>query len=256
MPVDTLELERISAAGWPGLRGHRIGDWWLRAGHGFTGRANSALVLGDPDRSLHGAVTDVVAWYRDIDIEPRFQIPTGTDVPSSVTDADAHLASAGWTVGDRVQVLAGSIATALQGTADRTDLVVTTQDRPGPAWSAHYLYRGNPLPPTAVAVVLAGSSPTFLTVSSTAGEVLGVGRGVVDEGWLGVTAVTVTPAARRQGIGSAVMAGLLRWGAEYGAEQAYLQVEHTNAGASALYARLGFVPHHGYHYRLQPAGRT
>lgn len=254
MPIDTLQLERISAAGWPGLQAHRIGDWWLRAGHGFTGRANSALVLGDPVAPSEQAAAEVVAWYHDRDIEPRFQIPTGTDVPPSVTATDAFLESSGWTVGDRVQVLTSSIASVLPQIDDRDDLVVTREHVPGLKWLAHYRYRGNPLPPTALAVLAAGSSPTFLTVSSAAGDVLGVGRGVVDDDWLGVTAVTVTPAARRRGIGSAVMAGLARWGVERGAAQAYLQVEHTNVGALALYGRLGFALHHGYHYRLFPAG--
>lgn len=253
MPVDTLELERIAAAGWPGLESQRIGDWWLRAGNGFTGRANSALVLGDPGRPLDDALAATVRWYSDRAAEPRFQLPTGIDVPASVGAVDVHLDAAGWAMGDRVTVLTGSVATALEQCAEHPDLVVTHADTPGTDWLAHYLYRGNPLPPTAIEVVTAGSSPTFLTVSSDAGDVLGVGRGVVDAGWLGVTAVTVTPIARRQGIGTAVMSGLLRWGAARGAAAAYLQVEQSNDAALRLYDRLGFAPHHGYHYRLAPA---
>lgn len=253
MPIDTLELERIAAAGWPGLESHRIGDWWLRSGNGFTGRANSALVLGEPARPVADAVDATVRWYSDRGAEPRFQLPIGTDVPAPVAAVDDHLDTAGWATGDRVTVLAGSVATAIERGAERTDVVVTNADTPGPDWLAHYLYRGNPLPPAAIEVVTAGPSPTFLTVSSAAGEVLGVGRGVVGSGWLGVTAVTVTPAARRQGIGTAVMSGLLRWGAGLGATDAYLQVEQTNDAALGLYDRLGFAPHHGYHYRLAPA---
>lgn len=256
MPVETLDLERISAVGWPGLQEHHVGEWWLRAGRGFTGRANSALVLGDPGRSVECAVAEVIAWYRARDIPPRFQMPTGPDVPPSVASTDTHLESVGWTIGDRVLVLAAGIDSTLQRIADRNDLWVTAADAPGPEWLAHYRYRGSLLPPHAVAVLGGGPSPTFLTVSSPTGEVLGVGRGVVDSGWLGVTAVTVIPPARRQGIGSAVMAGLLRWGVEHGALHVYLQVEQTNAGALALYDGLGFVHHHGYHYRLAPEGSS
>jgi ribosomal protein S18 acetylase RimI-like enzyme len=34
----------------------------------------------------------------------------------------------------------------------------------------------------------------------------------------------------------------------------YLQVEDDNEPARALYHRIGFAAHHGYHYRLAPGG--
>ena len=43
----------------------RLGDWLLRAADGWTGRANSALPVGDPDRPLDGAVDAVERWYAD-----------------------------------------------------------------------------------------------------------------------------------------------------------------------------------------------
>ena len=57
--------------------------------------------------------------------------------------------------------------------------------------------------------------------------------------WVGFRAVEVDPAHRRQGLGLAVMAALLEWGAERGATTAYLQVLGDNAPALALYERLG-----------------
>jgi len=41
-------LERICADAWPPVVQRPLGQWWLRAAGGFTGRANSALVVGDP----------------------------------------------------------------------------------------------------------------------------------------------------------------------------------------------------------------
>ena len=45
-----LELERVAAAHWRGTEQEWLGEWLLRAADGFTGRANSALPLGDPGR--------------------------------------------------------------------------------------------------------------------------------------------------------------------------------------------------------------
>ena len=47
-----LELERMAAAHWRGTEEEWLGEWLLRAADGFTGRANSALPLGDPGRPL------------------------------------------------------------------------------------------------------------------------------------------------------------------------------------------------------------
>ena len=41
--------------------------------------------------------------------------------------------------------------------------------------------------------------------------------------------------------------------AAQGAVSLYLQVAVGNQAARALYARTGFIEHHGYHYRLAPA---
>ena len=54
--------------------------------------------------------------------------------------------------------------------------------------------------------------------------------------------------SRRRGLGRAVMAALLGWGAERGATTAYLQVLGHNAPALALYDSMGFTTHHAYAY--------
>jgi GNAT superfamily N-acetyltransferase len=87
-----------------------------------------------------------------------------------------------------------------------------------------------------------------------AGRAVAVARGAVDDGWLGVMAVEVDPAYRRQGLASAVMAQLWRWAADRGATRSYLQVLTDNAAATALYAKLGYWVHHDYHYRVEPSG--
>lgn len=52
----------------------------------------------------------------------------------------------------------------------------------------------------------------------------------------------VAPAARRRGIGRAMMNEVLRFGATAGARTAYLEVRVSNAAARQFYAAHGFVP--------------
>src|SRR4051812_32397821 len=94
------ELERVAARGWRGRDTERLGEWLLRAAGGFTGRANSALPLGDPGVPVPDAVSRVERWYDARGVTPRFQVP----VPGAV-DVDAELDRRGWAYGDDVHVL-------------------------------------------------------------------------------------------------------------------------------------------------------
>ncbi len=70
----------------------------------------------------------------------------------------------------------------------------------------------------------------------------------LDRDWVGLGGLEVSPAHRRQGLGLAVVAALVEWGAERGAGTVFLQVLSDNAPALALYERLGFRTHHAYRY--------
>ncbi len=78
--VETItELERVAAAHWRGTEEEWLGDWLLRAADGFTGRANSALPLGDPGLPLDEALAAVTEWYRARGLPPMIAVPTPLD---------------------------------------------------------------------------------------------------------------------------------------------------------------------------------
>jgi ribosomal protein S18 acetylase RimI-like enzyme len=66
---------------------------------------------------------------------------------------------------------------------------------------------------------------------------------------VGLYDVFTASTVRGQGVASALCRSLLLRAAEAGARIGYLQVEHDNAGARAIYHRLGFVDAYGYRYR-------
>jgi ribosomal protein S18 acetylase RimI-like enzyme len=81
---------------------------------------------------------------------------------------------------------------------------------------------------------------------------VGVGFGIVERGWIGYYGIGTASHARRQGVGTAIMRALTERGVEHGATHAYLQVDHANDAAQAMYAGLGFTRSYGYHYRVRP----
>jgi len=244
-PLGVEDLERVAARGWQALEEDRLGDWLLRAAGGFTGRANSALVVGDPGVPLPDAVAAVTRWYAGRGLEPCAVLP---GVQSRA--ADAAFAAAGWRHGGNVLVL-----TAPLRPADPPAAPVELATAPDDAWLAGYRYHGAALPPVARQVLTNAPDVAFAAVrlDPAPAPLAAVARGVLTDGWLGVTAVTVAEQHRRRGLATAVMTALQRWALDRGAHSVYLQVTEENEPARALYRRAGFIEHHRYHYRRPAA---
>jgi GNAT superfamily N-acetyltransferase len=242
-PASRVEdLERLAARTWRGLEEEPYGDWLLRAGGGFTGRANSVLLLGEPPEPLDRAVAAVTCWYERRGLRPRAYVPS----PGG-EEADSALAAACWTRLEDNLVLTAP----LDGWA-APRVAVTLSPVPDDAWLTGYRYRGTPLPPVARDILVNADDPVFASVRLEAepAPLVAVARGVRVEDWLVVTAVTVDERHRREGLATAVMAALGGWARERGGRSCLLQVASSNEPALALYARLGFTEHHRYHYRL------
>jgi ribosomal protein S18 acetylase RimI-like enzyme len=141
-------------------------------------------------------------------------------------------------------------------TADIADIRQSTTDvrfaaEPDAAFLGLYRYRGQDLPPIARTLMMSAPWQAFGTISRD-GRTVACGR-ISVAGDLGVlTAVEVDPSSQRQGLGTAITAGLAAAAAGQGARRILLQVETTNAAARALYLRCGFRDSHRYHYMLSP----
>ena len=230
-----LLLERVAADALPALEQVEVDGWRLRASAGVTRRANSALPLSD---AL--PVDAVVDFYRSRDLPAVVQV--------SDPRTDAALEARGWQRDIAVQVM-----TAPLPAGDSTAVVV---DEPDEAWLDCWWSvdgRGGPeqLEVARRMQALVAAPAAYARVVRD-GRVVAVGRGVAQEGQLGVFSMAVRPEARRQGLARQVLAALGAWGRAQGAHQAYLQVFDGNAPARSLYASAGFRTAHRYHYRSLP----
>jgi ribosomal protein S18 acetylase RimI-like enzyme len=122
---------------------------------------------------------------------------------------------------------------------------------PDAAFLGLYRYRGQDLPPIARTLLMSAPWQAFGSIRRD-GQAVAVGRvSVADD--LGVlTAVEVDRACHRQGLGTAITAGLAAAAAAQGAQRILLQVETGNDPARALYLRCGFQDSHRYHYMMAP----
>lgn len=232
---EILALEETAAQGWPAPETERLGGWLLRAGEGWTRRANSALLLGDPGMPVEAALDRVRAWYAERGLTARLAVPLPAMAP-----ADHVAARTGWTQDVDVEVLTAPITPA---PLDPEVRIATTPDAD---WAA--VYEAKTVPSVGIRVLTAPATVAFGSLLDGATTVA-IGRGVVVDGWLGVAAMEVRPDYRRRGLAGRMLRALLAWGSANRATRCYLQVEDTNAAAIALYETAGFTRHHRYRTR-------
>jgi ribosomal protein S18 acetylase RimI-like enzyme len=243
--ASVAEVQQAGALGWRALETARLGDWLLRAGGGFTGRANSALAIGDPGRPLPEALATAEAWYTERDLPPRLQLP----VPGGTQGVRELLGQRGYGWSRPVHVMTAELGHVLRAADARSPGAadVRLDEAPDDAWLAAYRREGGPLPDAARDVLTNHPAVIFASVR-VADRAVAVARVAVDGRWAGLSAVEVASDHRRRGLAIQVSAAALRWAGIRGARQVYLQTEVHNTAAVMLYRSLGFGVHHDYSY--------
>ena len=235
------ELSRICTRGWPPTETELLGEWQLRAAGGFTGRANSAAVHGDPGLPLADALNRIRQFYAERDLPAKAQVIDG-----SVWES--RFAEAGWVgIGGTHDHAIVQVADLREAVASvrREDDEVSVTDRADDDWLGLYGRAATGAPAAARAVLEGPPTVGFVRIGD---PLIAIGRVVVTGEWAGMSCVEVTPAQQRHGLGRRIVDASLRWATEHGADKAYLQTMSHNDAALALYAHYGFADHHTYRY--------
>jgi GNAT superfamily N-acetyltransferase len=264
-PETSHHLERLAARAWPAEEVEEVEGWLLRRTAGVDRRrCNSLLPPADP-----------AAAARTVELALATAEELGFAASVQVSPAEGHLRldeeleRRGLAFGGPSLVLAGPLRGVPSTPADITIHVQDGPPKPGPvasppavavhtaALSAEWVeawadVSGIDGTRETAELVLAqlGDRARFATaVDARSSEILGVGIGVAEEGWVGLFSLAVVAPARRRGVATAIVDTLESWAATAGAEATYLQVEADNAAALSFYAARGFHIAHSYHYR-------
>ena len=247
LKIGSGDLQRICAAGWPAPVLEPLGDWMLRAAGGFTGRANSALVAGDPGLPVPEALIQVSEFYHRHGLPPRAQVVVGSAEEESLGQ---HAWSGIGGPRGGALVMVATLHTA--PTTPGSDVAVELAGRVDERWLALYNRAGGH-DPALVRSLLEG--PAQVAFARIGDPPVAVGRMVVTEAWAGLSAVEVLPELRRTGMATAVVDALRQWAIGEGARWCYLQVTEGNAAALTLWRQHGYRHHHSYRY-LSPSPRV
>lgn len=266
--VPATDAARRALGSWPAVEAEPLGAWVLRASDGFSARANSVFLTGDPSVPWTDAVAAARDFYDARGLPAWAQVIVGSP-------EDLRASADGWAQarpGEADSLLqVASVAQAVRRAREFRSIDRSEPPRPGVSGELNGLLndicirgevgdgwlatdqRARERPEAARAVLEGPDQVAFVTLEVD-GAVVARARAAMPEGddWVGITDVWVDPERRRGGLGRAVMSALLPWAAERGASTAYLQVRADNTGGLALYERFGFVTHHAYRYLRLP----
>ena len=226
-------LEQAAAAAWPGVEQTWLDGWLLRAGHGATLSANSAVPLDISAQT--GTIPTIVDWYDQRDLTPWLAIPDRLlRVPPSLAGQHAE------------RVLVRDLSDA---SARERDASIIFSARPDGAWLR--IHQGE-IPVDVLTAVVAGEL-AFGTHPAGA-----VARAAVTDApdgtrWVGLSEVRAADDQGAEVPAARLCEALLTWGAQRGATRGYLRV--PDADATTLAESLGFRLHHRTRYFLATAPR-
>lgn len=253
LAISMHDLEQIMVAGWQPVERGELGDWLLRAGAGFTGRANSVLPLGNPGLPLSAAVDRCESWYDERGLRRLFVLfgPAGFAVGGDPLGRE--LLGRGYTPFNNTAVLTSATGTLAAETAPASGARVRLESMPSPQWWDTWASRDGGAdhvnaPSSAAQAILTGSADQLFASLEVDGAVVGIARVAFAQAWAGVSALHVEPASRRSGVAIQLMGALADAARARGIQNMYLQVTRANSAALGLYDALGFSVHHEYCY--------
>jgi N-acetylglutamate synthase len=223
-PVRTSQiraLEHAAALAWPGVEQHWLDGWLLRAGHGVTFRANSAVPV--ENTADLAAIPAIVDWYRRRDLTARL----------AIADRLLRLPGAGEHAN---RMLVRDVRAA------EPDPSVRLSAHPDKAWLQLYQREV----PVDVLIAVVEGELVFGTHADRATARASVTDAPDGTRWVGLSAVRV--ADQRLDAGRAVCEALLAWGAARGATRGYVRILDDDHAAAGLAQSLGFALHHHARY--------
>ena len=243
--ISAHDLQRQTVRSW--LAWHEpLGEWTLRAGGGFTGRANSCHAVGNPGVTTAEAADRIIAFATAHDIPALAQVIEHSPEENGLREL-------GWVSTHQPTVVL--VIRLSDFLSDRpAESAVQVTERLQPDWElAYQRSRPNSAEPEIVRMILDGNPPrAFAAVAAREPddqpELVAIARGHRGGDWLGLSSIWTHPDHRQRGLATAMMTRLGYWAARQGARYAYVQVAPVSEPAVSAYTKLGFTSHHHYLY--------
>jgi len=247
MTADIKTIEDLSLNAWPSHQMQVYDGWILRFSHFYTHRTNCVEQIGVSCLPLDSKIAYCEHIYR------RWQTPCIFKIsPMGDPALDGMLEARGYRIEHHTTVMTADLADVPK-TPEVPDLVM--ENRVSYRWIEglfHLKQTTNIVHRSIVPNMYAAIPKDEIAVSVIRGDrVIATGLGILDRKYIGLYAIHVDEAFRRQGIARGICGAILAEGRRKGARYAYLQAVSDNAPAKALYRSLGFRKAYYYWFRVR-----
>lgn len=243
-------IEEMSMNAWPALNTYLYDGWVLCATNRYTKRANSIYPLYEGKVEIDRKLAYCQDFYEKLSMPTTFKLHDGEDHHA----LDIFLEDQGYHVLTPTDVMIKDL-TDFQIRGDLDYRVVHGYSE---EWADLYgdticgkdtSERSTQVRGLQKTMLQAIVQPSFYVFVESDGQVVAIGNGVVEDGYLGLYNLVVQPDYRGKGYGRLTMLSLLQEGKKLGANKSYLQVICNNEVAVNLYKSLGFNQLYRYWYR-------
>ena len=250
-------FEELASNGHVALDVQLYDGWLLKFSKGHTGRANSVSALYPSTIDIEKKIDYCEACYK------KHGLPCLFKLTSSKNDCalNASLEKRGYEVVTPTDMLVLELAETETETKTETGTVTATNIRvdfsssPTEDWlTAYFPYEGitDPSKQEIFRQMLAKVQVQTLYASVVKnGKIVACASAAIEQGYMLLQNVVVSPEERGQGFGKLVCKALIAKAKEEGAEYSYLQVVQSNKVAYNLYSKLGFEKVYTYWYMRQ-----
>jgi Predicted acetyltransferase len=236
-------LEELSLNALPSLQTLVYDGWLLRFANGCTGRANSVQSLYPGVIPLEEKIEQCEHVYASRGLPILFKLTVASQPPS----LDEVLERRGYWTRPRVSVQTKQLSRTEPSVPN-----IRVESALNDEWITAFFrlahVRGDRRE-TITAMLKKILPATGYASLHVDGEIIAVGLGVLERGWVGLFDINTAGEHRRQGNASAIVRALSAWAVSCGVEKAYLQVVTENTPALALYEGMGFREAYRYWYR-------
>lgn len=252
-PEDIEAIERATLDAVPPQAMDSVGGWLLGLDTGTVGRAHSAVPLRhEGEVTDAGVVALIESRYAAHGLRAVFRVP----VLPSFGGVQAELAQRGYVQTKPTCTFIGTTAgmRALQAERRAEERPAELLAAPDDAWRALFLGEGfDPADGASRAQILGRARHAAFARVRLAGDTVAAGMGSYSQGWASVHGMRTLAPHRGKGLASSILVALATEAQRRGLARVFLQVERSNTGAQALYARAGFVHAWDYAYwHLRP----
>lgn len=243
-------LEELQANAFPALQTVMYDGWSVRFGGGFTYRVNCANPMYPESLSPEEKVDFVEGIYRDSDLSMAIvKLHEGMETERLET-YEALLDEKGYGTERRGNIFLCDLSEFRREPAAS---VKVAGEMDGTWLEGFLTMNGTAHAQKTAAMTMLKNIHYPIAAASVweKGRMIACGLGVMERGCVGLYDIYVDETCRRRGLGADVCAAIMQAGKNMGCTHAYLQVLSDNAGARALYKKLGYQQDYEYWFRTK-----